>query len=344
MATLYRRDNSPFWWLYYVVGGRKVRLSTGVRHDGRRTPCPLAREILGKHEERMARQKFGLTPMVSPKLLEPYFHEYLKGFKDRTQATQEKYSQITSNFLSWAKDKASTTADISAGTAAAYLQKRREIRSGKTVRDERNFLKSAWDEARRRGYTDFQENPWAIKVAVVKSDRRAFSPEEIKAMLTCEHRDHPWMRTMERLGLYTGARLDSVINLRWEFIGFEMNVINFDRSKTGAYAMALHPALKEYLLPMRRKAGLILPADLTDGRGNSDHGGQQFRYWLKVEAGVIGTFHMFRHTLSTALARSGVEKRIAMELVNHDDASVHEGYVHVEAASLLPHLSKVSFA
>jgi integrase len=345
MATLYKRDRSPFWWASWLVGTTRQRESTGVRHNDRKTPCPLAKGVLGKIEERLVRQKHGLTAMLEPIGVREFYEAYLRGFSKHPQSTQDKYHALTNQFLKWAEaNKVRSTADLSAANTTAYVRYRELTLTGKSVRDERNYHKAAALEAKRLGHLAFEINPWDIDVKVEKADKTPFAAAQITAMLALN--EPAWLPAAVRFGLYTGARLDSVFNLQWEFISFEFNVINFDRSKTGAYSMPLHPALKAWLETKRQTTGPVFP-----GLRKAEHDDVRFaRYMSKLfidkmtQSGIGGTFHMFRHTLATRLAEDGVDKRVTMELLNHEDENVHRAYTHVDAQKLLPHLAKVSFA
>ncbi len=69
MANIYKRPRSPFWWISYTTATDRVRVSTGVRHDGRKSPpkdSPVL-EIRRTIEERLARARFGAAPMLEHK-------------------------------------------------------------------------------------------------------------------------------------------------------------------------------------------------------------------------------------------------------------------------------------
>lgn len=341
MATLFQREGSAFWWIYYVIGAKRVRHSTGIRHEGRKNPPEAVRAIQRSVEEKLARQKFGLPITVDAKPLGAFLDEYLRAFKGTTLA---RYTTIKNNFLAWADGRGlQSVADITAALASEYHAHRQaDGAASKTRKEEVRLLKYAWNEAKRLNYCQFEANPWEIKITVeALRDKLPFTKAELKAMFTASWRaGDEWMAAFVRLGTFTGARIESVSLLQWEQIGFEMNVINFEKSKTGSYTVALHPELKAFLTPLKGSGPVfpVMAAMRPTARSEA------FSKRLKRNTGITGNFHRFRHTLPGLLAEAGVEKRIAMLLLNHLNEAVHDGYTHVDAARLLPELEKVKIA
>jgi integrase len=352
MPTLYRRAQSPYWWLYYVTGGRKVRASTGIRHDGRRTPPPVALEIRRVTEERLARSKFNLVELVEPCSLDTFWNQLLHSYSGHSERSQAKYGTVIKHFSRWAKDNGvATVADLTGAKAIQYVDASRKTdytgtaRKGKlgagSLRSYVMFLKQAWDEARKRNYTQFTDNPWKIRIKVNKVEKIPFTQAQITSLLAVT--EPQWFADMTRIGLCTGARIDSIRHLDVENIGFTMGIINFKKSKTGSYTVPLHPELRAYLEKRlsNRSTGPLLDQEVLDK--SDSYLSTMFTAIAQRKCGFHANFHMFRHTLTSLMAKTGIEKRIAMLITNHSDASVHDGYTHVQAAELLPQLSRINF-
>lgn len=346
MATLTTRPDSPYWILYYRIGAKRHRIPTGIRHEGKRTPPETAKEILRNHEDKMARQRFGLAMPIEVKGLKDFYDEMIAFWKTNiSEETVIRRQSMVNVFLKWAEEHGyKTLSDITPAIAMKYITEAGEKKASRTVKEEAKFHRQCFDEAKKRGHVQFEPdcNPWKIKIKVEKAAKVPFTSDQIKAMLACEFTDCPWMKTAIRIGLYTGTRIGSLKHLRAEHLALDFDVINFPDSKTGSYSVAMHPKLKEYLKGLGMKPGeFVLP--LRARQGSHSYLSGQFVCLLKKHACIDGHYHMFRHTFTTLLAKNGVEKRIAMALANHLNEDVHDGYVHIEAASLLPHLAAVNF-
>ena len=53
------------------------------------------------------------------------------------------------------------------------------------------------------------------------------------------------------------------------------------------------------------------------------------------------TFHALRHSFTSALANAGVAPELRMKLTGHKSAAVHQGYTHLELATLKQAIRKL---
>jgi integrase len=350
MATLYKRDGSPFWWVYSVVGGKKIRESTGIRHDGKKKPCDTAIEIRSAIEARMARAKFGLAPILEVKSVKGYLAEYQNSLSDHRSTSTTRYEAIANHFIRWTDEMRNAldplvinnVSDVTGSVAARYVDAFRGKLAGVTLDGYVKWLKAAWNEAKRRNYCYFEENPFLISVQKEKAEKRAFTSEEMRTLLAIQKPE--WLRLAIRIGAYTGARIESIKALRWENIGWDLGVVNFPKSKTDAYSVAMHPELKAYLetCPLRASEGPVVGQEVLDKA--DAYVSQTFRDASKRAGVTGGTFHMFRHTFTTLCAEQGIDKRHSMAMTNHKDEGIHDAYTHVEASKLLPVIAKLKVA
>lgn len=340
MANIYKRPRSPFWWISYTSGSSRIRVSTGVRHDGRKQPAkdsPVL-EIRRVIEERMARAKFGAAPMLEHKPVADYLASYLTTLQGVRANSLKRYQFMVNAFTGWAaSDGVTTVADVTYPVASRYVAFRRASGIGAaTQRGEVRFLNAAWAEAKKLHHCDFEENPWTFSFKLERHEPDPFTDAELAAILA---QPMPaWLRLSVDIALYTGARISSIKGLRWEDINHE--AIHFRTSKTTRFTIPLHPRLLAILDPLRG-TGPVLPSEVlskVDG-----YISQMFKLVCQRAKVPRGHFHLFRHTFISRLALAGVEQRVTQLLANHASGDVHRHYTHANAAALAPHLGRLTY-
>ena len=187
MANIYKRPRSPFWWISYTTATDRVRVSTGVRHDGRKSPpkdSPVL-EIRRTIEERLARARFGAAPMIEHKPVADFLRDYLAGLQGVRHTSLKRYRFMVQAFTGWAKtEQVATVADVTYAVASRYVAFRRAADIGPaTLRAEVRFLNSAWAEAKKLHHVEFEENPWTFSFKVERHEPDPFTDAELAAIL-----------------------------------------------------------------------------------------------------------------------------------------------------------------
>ena len=189
-----------------------------------------------------------------------------------------------------------------------------------------------------------------------KQQRRAFTPEELRAIL--EVCDQEW-RGMVLCGAYTGMRLGDVSLLRWRTSIWLAGSCASRPRRLGQDTghpdrRTLAPASLEIAWSDDPRAPLFPRAfagrqrDIPTGTLSN-----QF-YRLMTRAGVVPArsnkstgkgrsaartsiglgFHCLRHTTTTLLKAAGVSDVVAREIVGHETAAVSRTYSHIDASTL----------
>ena len=202
--------------------------------------------------------------------------------------------------------------------------------------------------AQRHGYTDvnYAEGLTVGKDKSPRDERQVFAPEDLQHLCGTEEFkskfDTPYKYWVTLLGLYTGARLEEICQLRVEDIRQEKDVwiidINGDydkklKNKNAKRIIPIHPKLLE--LGFLDRVNFLrfvdqerLFPDLKKGRdGYGTVASKWFaRYRAKcgiTEAGKV--FHSFRHTFIDHLKQKGVAIDKIAALVGHEDQSMTSG-------------------
>jgi hypothetical protein len=166
---------------------------------------------------------------------------------------------------------------------------------------------------------------------------------------------------------YAGLRLGDASRLKWSSVDFEgaggVGVISFIPEKDSfqrEHHEPLHPALKAFLVALKRKAGKgeehVFP-DLATRQISGNRGLSRMFKQVMAKAGISCEWqtghgeegkrvaslsnHSLRYFFLSQLRESGVQMENRMDLVGHSNEAVHRGYSAVEIKVLSKELSKV---
>jgi integrase len=337
VATLTKKQGSPYWWLYASTGRQDdgsygtIRKSTGIRHEDRKKPCAAALAILRHMEEKIARRKFGMSPLVEQKALKDFFNE-LANTETVRATTALLRRQSRTALLEWCDEAGiRLVCEVTYSVGARFLAEKLVHWAPSTTANRFIMLAQDWDEAKKRNYCTFEQNPFRHRIDVAPTERIPLTEDQVGKLLQVQSPE--WFRRATRIGLATGARIASVWELEWQEVSFDLGTIAFKTSKTKPWVVPMHPSLRAYLEPLRKDTGLVL--------GEPPRGRSAGFIREAAKAGVKCNFHAFRHTLTTRMALGGVEKRLAMAITNHTSEGIHDHYTHLEAAKLGDVMAKI---
>jgi len=130
---------------------------------------------------------------------------------------------------------------------------------------------------------------------------------------------------------YAGLRLDEVINLDWQDIDFEREVIHIKKAKGEKERVVfLHKKLKEMLkIYGIDKKGLVFKSQM--GKKYNKRTIQQIVHNTAKKAGIEKkvTPHTLRHSFATHLLEAGVDIRYIQQLLGHKSLRTTQIYTHV---------------
>lgn len=368
MASLRKKDRSPFWFACYTLpDGRRTQRSTGTS-DKRKALCialkyeDAARAAAqGRFIESRARKAIAdIYALANAEALPNSTScAFLKAWLDRKSleadaATHERYAGIVNQFLDHIGRKADTDIKKITPTDVANFRdaaaKRLAIGTANLML---KILRSAFATARREGLID--DNP-AERVTVLKRqkdfERRPFTLPELKRLI--EVADDEW-RGIILFGLYTGQRLGDIAALTWSNLDLDRQEIRLVTEKTGrrqilplAAPLLRHieslPAGDNPNAPLFSRAYAVLQR-----QGRAGNLSNQFHKIL-VAAGFADkrshhstgkgrntsraqneiSFHSLRHTATSLLKNAGVSDAVARDLIGHDSPAVSASYTHID--------------
>ena len=225
-------------------------------------------------------------------------------------------------------------------TGKAYISVvKRFLKSGKTPRE---FLLSYSNKSRstmRQAYFAlkfFYENvlheKFDEKIPLAKKKMKlpiVLSREEVKKMI--EITDNIKHKLILMFLYYAGLRLEEVINLRWQNIDFDRQIIHIKFAKGEKERVVfLHSKLKEMLeIYGVNKQGLVFLSQR--GRKYNKRTIQQIVKNAARKAGIKKkvTPHTLRHSFATHLLEAGADIRYIQQLLGHKSLRTTQIYTHV---------------
>ena len=337
MASIYRKQRSPFWYIQYVESdGTRVNKSTGLRADDPKETIKarkLRREFSDREDdqadERQVRRQTGGWDFV-PQFLEDDCH----GGSAKTLTRYLGAWQWISLFLSERGIRHPRDVRFEHGQQFVDWRKGYVKSNGKSVSHNTAVLDlKIFGKIVQRAVAMgiMTANP-LVRLGISKEDARE-TPEITKAefdrILPVLEKKSEWMQLSFRIGRELGCRLQDTALAR-QNVDFERMVIHFPNPKGGRK--------KAFSVPLPRSLKSVLEAVFADGRAVAfQMPGQPSVDWREFFDGLGMKhlhFHCLRVTYVTGLARRGVPRAVAMRLLNHGSELVHRLYQRLNVDDL----------
>lgn len=374
-VTLYRqkKDNVelPTWWLYYRKDGKTFRKSTGTSDPGEaeKARAQMERLVAFDKREELTEDFYRATRSLDRQ--ETSIKEFFEHARDTvtSPSTRGEYQLVDKGFLSFvSKSFPNLTLlhEIKPSHLEMWHRDLVERLRPRTVNKHVKVLRMAFKKALRSNVIlrNPAENIELLKVS--ESARRPFTIEELK--LICA-KAKGFFRYSAALGLYTGARLGDICQLKWRDIDFTRACISYRMQKLRGKIMEvpMHSALAMILKELAGKKSpnpndYLFPAEAVryTKHGSSplstkwlyflarlgmiERGRAFYRKRAKLrKAGKtvpsLGrtpgelSFHSFRHTATTLLKSIGAPQAVAMQIVGHESASISKIYTHLDEST-----------
>lgn len=232
--------------------------------------------------------------------------------------------------------------EVNDATCAAYVEQRQ--RAAGTTRRELSTLRAALNYAAGR-ITDASP-PVALPDGPAGKDRwltRGEAARLLNAARGGRSDVRLYLPLFIVLGLYTGARKEAILSLRWPQVDLAAGRINFanaTRTNKGRAHIPIPRPLMTFLRLARRRAAGDLGFVVHDGgkrildiggawNGQADGFVQGSFGRACKRAGLVGvTPHTLRHSCGTWLAQAGVPLRDIGGWLGHTDARTSALYAH----------------
>lgn len=331
---IYKRPDSPYWWATWTdSSGRPARRSTRVL---------ISQDPKGKEAARVRAKYLGEEPAPPKPQAQPYgWDELVTAYMDgpmtrKAASTQKGNSYCLRNLL--AEFSGANLLDINGARVRAYIAKRAEEGANQSyIRNECALMGAITQWA----IVDLEwpiPNPWARRKPAPNPprDRWLTREEEAKLLeaadqLAASTKKREWIGDFIRLCLYTGMRHMEAVNLTWDRVGLDDNLIRFrpqDQKSRKAGSIPINRTARLVLVGRRAK----MTADRVFPKVWPDH---LFKSAVKMAGLTDVRIHDLRRTFGSRLAQEGVPIQQISQLMRHGDITVtHKTYAHLAPSTL----------
>jgi integrase len=205
-----------------------------------------------------------------------------------------------------------------------------------------SLLSKALNLAELWGYRSDNSNPCRhIKKYTETMRERFLTQQEICDLLNVLAEEEtkgielPSVLSAIRLLLLTGCRLNEILQLRWEYVNFENNLLFLPDSKTGKKTIYLSPEALKVLQAIPRVVG---NDHVIIGKIEGKHLINLQKPWTRIreKAGLKNVrLHDLRHTFASVAAAKGVSLPIIGALMGHKQTQTTSRYAHLVGKPLL---------
>jgi len=333
MGVIFKRKDSPYWWLAYSARGRRIRESSGTSSK------TLAKEILCQKESEALFS--GKSKIWIKKPIDQFIKDYLEWIKtNKRPHTLRSYATILKTFSAFLKDYPSikTISDITPKLLEDYKQYRLSQVKTCTIKNHVIALKAFLNKAVEWNY--ISENPAKNLKPVEITDSkpiRVLSEEEYtKFMAVCktEFKEfYPIFYTF----VHTGMRKGELVSLEWQDIDLKQGLI-YIRSKTDFLPKGISKKTgkaKERIIPIHDGVKAVLASISKEGlkafAPYDKHRLRRVLIKIAKRAGIVNLtrLHELRHSYATFLLKKGVDIYKIKELLGHSDIRDTMKYAHL---------------
>lgn len=190
-----------------------------------------------------------------------------------------------------------------------------------------------------------QENPLnKIKSPKVTKSFPAYL-SEAELILILNKTDDELLKDIFTTAFYTGMRLNEILNMKWNWIDFNQNIITVKNSEDFKTKNK-----RERIIPIHQKVKSILQGHFPLGnqpksylifyrktgiRLNGEFISKQFK--KAVRTAIFSEdihFHSLRHSFASALVQRGISLYAVKELLGHENIKTTQIYSHLNQSNL----------
>ncbi len=149
-----------------------------------------------------------------------------------------------------------------------------------------------------------------------------------------EERNSIYVVAAIRLLIFTGARLNEILSLRWDYVDLERGLLLLPDSKTGKKAIVLSTHARKLLEELPRQPGNLY---VICGHKEGSHLVNLQKPWRRIRkrAGLDDVrLHDLRHTFASLAARQGGSLPKIGALLGHTQSQTTQRYAHLLADDL----------
>jgi integrase len=323
---LYRRPDSPIYWMSFTANGEAYRRSTGTSDP------KLATQIYAKVQTQIIEGKWFEIDESRQRTFDEMMDRYLREHS-QINKTQESYANDKNYIRHLSKAFSGLTLDkITPKRIAEYKSLRiKEGAKPQTLKHEMTCLNHAFNLSMKE-WEWINFNPCQrVKMPKVNNqiDRWLTYDEEERLLNACY--DRPWLKDVIRFALNTGMRQGEIMRLKWPDVDiFRKTAILLKTKNNERRTVPLNQTVIDIL---KGKAKVVSVTGYVFTHNNQPLTKRviqkQFSTSMKRARITSFRFHDLRHTFATRLAQSGkVDIYTISKLLGHKDIRMTQRYAH----------------
>ena len=333
MSKVYRRKDSPVYWIAYRSGNKRIRESSGTKSK------VLAENILRQRETEAL-----LDPrnehIKGNRNIEIFLGEYIEWIRiNRRHHTLRSYRTVLGLFGAYLKNSARVVImkDITPKLLEDYKRERLRVSKTNTVKNHVIVIKALFNKAVEWGYLTESPARWlkAVEITDAKAIRFLSEEEYRRFMEVCRGPKFNKFYPMFYTFVHTGMRSGELLSLEWRDIDLENGFIHV-RSKEGFMPKGVdHKSgkAKERIIPVHEGVVKVIGSLPRKGHKVFDQHNRPRRILHRIakEAGIKGLtrLHELRHSYASFLLSKGVDIYKIKELLGHSDIRDTMKYAHL---------------
>lgn len=340
------KSSNGYYYLYFncELTHKRKKISCRTKHK------PEAIKFLSNfknNSETLLKQKSGIVYFI-----EDLKREILKYTFDNLQKnTSQIYRRVLNDMLRIIGNKPVkliTNRDIE-----FYKSVRLKEVKNTTVNIDLKTMKAIFNIALKWDWVNVNPTNEIKLLAIPQKEKLSFSDVEIKLLLN--NINDAYLKNIVLTALYTGCRLNEVLNIQWKDIDFSnwvLTIRNKENFKTKTGKNRRIP-ISEFLYSLFVSDYNIITLNEPDNyiflsqrkiKFTIDFISKKFKQVLrKLNFPEKFHFHCLRHTFITNLTKSGVNINYVKEIAGHSDLKTTLLYVHIVTEDLREAVNKVSY-
>lgn len=329
---LIKYSKSPYYQIIYFVNGKRTKKST------KKTTEAEAKEFL--HSFAASLHQKPVEVKTASILVSEFKEEYTK-YSEQSKSKHYLKSIGLSfrQLISYTGDI--SLSEISSRTLDQFITSVYS-RSKSAAGLYHRTLKAAFSKAEAWEY--IQSNPF----------KKIKSPKQVKSLpifinkvefqKILDNTTKEYIKPVLITAFYTGMRVGELVNMEWNWVDFNQNIITIKNSDTFTTK-----SKKERVIPIHQNVKReLIKLYSTNGKNNyvfhhssgnkltEDHISKIFKKAARL-AGLSEDihFHTLRHSFASNLVQSGSSLYVVKELLGHQDFSTTQIYSHLHNGNLL---------
>ena len=285
----------------------------------------LAKKILAKRQHELESNDYDITPAFKQNIdFIVYFQSFIDNYKKKDLRVIEACFKQFKAYLKTAEIKTLTAKQLDAHIVNEFKNYLTEELNGESPSNYFKKFKLVIKQALRQNI--LLKNPAQDITIKTKQSikKQILTPEDIQLLVKTPVTNEDMKRAFI-FSLFTGLRFSDIVNLKWQNIDLNNNVLHFTQEKTKEQVnINLHiSALKALGKPSNSKGFVFnLPSHTACTKG--------LKFWVN-KAGINKTitWHCARHSFATNLIFFGADLNTASKLLGHTSFRYTERYTHI---------------